>query len=521
MTLKKKIILSFSLSFSIILILGIFVYLSFISIKKETKFLELSDTIRSKSLQLRRHEKNFLLYQDFEEAGKALVYISEIKELIKQNSLNDKTIPILSQLNYKLDEYEDRFGKIMQATTFLKGSLERVKGQNPQYSYIFAFISSAFLDHPLETAELLKRFPGTEQDRRIKVLRNIKLDTSSLRKIGEEALTISKELGKSARERTENIIRALGITTCILLPLSFLTGFIGLFVVTHGVVMRLRGFMRTVEKIGKGDFSAFPILSKQRDEVNTLMTLFNNMVLDLRDRETELIEKEKELYRHKRLAAVGTLASGIAHELNNPINNIYLAAQILSKEIKDAHPEIIKDTVRDISSQSLRVKGLVADLLDFTKERELECRDVSLNRIIEQAFQELSKSSDLSRINFLLSSDKPEVIISADPARLERVFLNLFKNAVDTMKDGGALNVRIISGDDTVSVEVSDTGKGIPREIHERIFEPFFTTKEEGTGLGLSMVYNIVKKHGGNISVESEEGKGSTFKITLHRRVTS
>jgi signal transduction histidine kinase len=254
--------------------------------------------------------------------------------------------------------------------------------------------------------------------------------------------------------------------------------------------MRLRGFMRTMEKIGRGDFSAFPILSKQDDEVTTLMILFNNMILDLKDRETQLIEKEKELYRSKRLAAVGTLASGIAHELNNPINNIYLAAQILSKEIKDGYPEIIKDAVKDIFSQSLRVKGLVTDLLDFTREKELEFSDANLNQIINHAFHQLSKSSDISKINFSLYSDKPEVIISADYAQLERVFLNLFKNAIDAMEDGGNLSIKIISKDDAVSIEVADTGKGIPKEMHGRIFVPFFTTKEEGSGLGLSIAYS-------------------------------
>ncbi|MEW6410162.1 MAG: HAMP domain-containing sensor histidine kinase [Nitrospirota bacterium] len=517
MLLKSKVILSFSISFLISAILGVSVYIGFNNIKKELRFLELSDTMRSKSLQLKRHEKNLFLYGDFKEADNVYTYISELKGLIKENSPNYKNVPELAQLDHKLDEYLEKFSRIMKATTFFQNDLKRLKNQNAQYSYVFTFIGSTFLDHPLESAELLQRFLTTGQNERVKILNKIKSDTDSLRKIGEEILTVSKELDKSVRERAENIISIASRTIFILLPLSFLTGVISLFVISQGVVMRLKSLMKTVEKISTGDFSPFPISPKQHDEVTALITLFNNMAVDLKNREIRLIEKEKELYQSKKLAVVGTLVSGIAHELNNPLNNIYIAAQILSKEIKDEHPEVIKDTVRDILSQALRVKGLVTNLLDFTREKEPEFRDVNLNQIINHAFQQLAKVSDLSKINFLLSSDKPEVIISADYTQLERVFFNLFNNAIDAMKDGGNLNIKILSEDGTVSVEVADTGNGMSKEILESIFEPFFTTKEKGTGLGLSIVYNVVKRHGGTISVKSEEGKGSTFTITLPR----
>lgn len=274
--------------------------------------------------------------------------------------------------------------------------------------------------------------------------------------------------------------------------------------------------METVEKTGKGHFFHLPV-PKQHDEVSTLIDTFNKMEEDLKLREQELIKKEEELLQSRKLAALGTLASGVAHELNNPLNNIYLAAQTLSKEIKKEHyPAIIMDSINDIDSQTLRVKRIINDLLEFSRGKKPELIEVNLRELIFRVYNRLMSSMNLSNIKFSLEG---EGVIFADVGQMEQVFINLFSNAVEIMSGEGMLDVKILQAGSNVKIKVSDSGTGISKEIAEKIFEPFFTTKEKGTGLGLSIVYSIIKKHNGDIKVESVESRGTTFIIDLPKTI--
>jgi two-component system NtrC family sensor kinase len=255
---------------------------------------------------------------------------------------------------------------------------------------------------------------------------------------------------------------------------------------------------------------------KENDEVSTLMNTFNKMEEDLKFREQELIKKDEELLQSSKLAALGTLASGVAHELNNPLNNIYLASQTLSKEIKKEHyPEIIMDSIADIHSQTLRVKRIINDLLEFTRGKKPQFTEVNLRDIVGRIYNQLSASMNFEKIGFSIEG---EATILVDLGQMEQVFINLFGNAVEAMSGEGELSVKIIHEENIVKIKVSDSGSGISNETIGRIFEPFFSTKEKGTGLGLSIVYSIIKKHNGDIKVESEEGKGTTFIIDLPKR---
>jgi signal transduction histidine kinase len=235
----------------------------------------------------------------------------------------------------------------------------------------------------------------------------------------------------------------------------------------------------------------------------------------LADREAELERKNRELLQSRKLAAIGTLAAGVAHELNNPLNNIYLSTQVLARETSEACPQTMKDVMSDILSQTVRVKKIVGDLLEFARGREPQRRDVELSKLIREVFHRLG--ADTERIGFSLESDSDEVTLSADTQQLEQVFINLFTNAAEAMSGRGELRVRVTASEDAVTIRVNDTGRGIPRDAVEKIFEPFYTTKDRGTGLGLAIVFNIIKKHGGDITVVSEEGTGTTFTITLPR----
>jgi len=514
MSIKKKIILSFLVSFSVIIILSIFAYVDFLKIRKEVGFLELAASIRSKSLQLRRHEKNFFL-GDFKEADDVRNYLTQLKGLVSQGNPYRGSVLALQTLDQRLEEYRDCFEKINKTIADFKDVLNDLKSLNLPYPFLLPLVESTFLDHPSQNAELFKKINFKSKDKTIKILQYLASETSSLSELGEEILMISKDLDSSARIKVESIINVSRRTAFIFIPTAFFIGFVLLFVISHRVVNRLGILMNTIEKIGKGYFSPLPV-PKQHDEVSTLIDTFNKMEEDLKLREQALIRQEEELLQSRKLAALGTLASGVAHELNNPLNNIYLAAQTLSKEIKKEHyHEIIMDSINDIYSQTLRVKRIINDLLEFTRGKKPEFAEINIRKMILRIYDRLLSSMNLSKINFSLEG---ELTIFADLGQMEQVFINLFSNAVEAMSGEGVLSVKIINEDKTVKIKVSDSGVGISKGAAERIFEPFFTTKEKGTGLGLSIVYSIIKKHDGEISIDSEEGKGSTFIIDLPKR---
>ncbi len=217
----------------------------------------------------------------------------------------------------------------------------------------------------------------------------------------------------------------------------------------------------------------------------------------------------------KKLAAIGTLASGVAHELNNPLNNIYLSAQVLSREAGGTCPPAVKEAVGDIVGQTERVKRIVSDLLEFARGREPNLRNVELTALLADAFRRLGSSRSTAEVAFSLDAGSKPAPVMADQGQMEQVFNNLFANAVDAMQGRGTLAVTLRQDDASTVITIADSGGGIPREKLDKIFDPFFTTKDKGTGLGLAIVYNIVKKHHGDITVASEEGKGTTFTITL------
>ncbi|MBI5025998.1 MAG: GHKL domain-containing protein [Nitrospirae bacterium] len=520
MSLKKKIAVSFLISACIIAVLAAFEYINFIEIKKEIRQLELTDTIRSKSLQLRRHEKNFFLYGSSranEESAAIYKYLRELDSILSERQVIDRT-GNLNAMKMRIKDYGQRFSKIEASMKEISEEFERTKTSYVKYQKFFPLLELTFLERPLHAAEFLENeFSLPAGHRLIAGLRGLYSDIQILRKNGEDILTISKDLDKTARDNAEGVIRKSQIAILIFFPLFLIVGIGMLFVISNNVVNRLKLLIDLVGKTGKGDYSHIPV-SSQKDEVGVLIREFNDMENQLSQREDELDKKNKELLRSKKLAAIGTLASGVAHELNNPLNNIYISAQVLEREAKDECSPIIKETLNDIIGQSIRVKRIVGDLLEFARGKEPVMREVNLNEIIMGSYKLVSAATNTEGINLEIDANPDGVMIYADPEQMERVFINLFSNAVDAISGKGNLDVKVLKELDSVTIKVSDTGKGMPADAVEKIFEPFYTTKDKGTGLGLAIVFNIIKKHNGEIRVESEEGRGTTFTITLPAR---
>ncbi len=231
---------------------------------------------------------------------------------------------------------------------------------------------------------------------------------------------------------------------------------------------------------------------------------------------TEERRLQREVIQQEKMAAIGMLAGGVAHEINNPLGGILAFTQLMKRDAS-GNPSLVSD-LDEVERAAVRCKKIVSDLLDFSRSsRDRERTTVDINILIEKIFPFLQR--EMRSLNVELDSrfdpQLPQVL--ANPDRLQQVFINLMTNACHAMGKGGVLSISTEQEGDWVLVRVRDTGKGIPQTIRDKIFDPFFTTKEpgKGTGLGLSISYRIVKDHGGEILCHSEEGKGTEFVVRL------
>jgi len=507
-----KIVLSFLVSAGIIAMLSAFLYLNFIEIKKETIFLEMTDTVRSKSLQLRRHEKNYFLYapDHAEDESKAIyAYLTELDDLL--NSTKTPAVDRTSSMRGLVHEYRSQFTKIETLVGVIFDESNSLKRSSPSYSRVSRLIEANFLDKPLEDVTFLSdNFSMRSDHNLIMELNELNVAITELRKTGEYILTASKELDRTAREKVDGFIHLSRIAILTFFPLFLIVGFGTMLFIVSNVVRRLHLLTNLIEKTGAGNFvyTTEPAPEWGTDEVGQLIRKFNVM-------EDQLDHREKELLQSKKLAAIGTLASGVAHELNNPLNNIYTTAQRLMKKAGEDSPDYIRKGLSDIFGQTMRVKSIVGELLEFARGREPHLMAVELRGLIAGAYRHLENTRDLQSIRLSVKMKPEEIVLYADTEQLEQVFINIFSNAMDAMSGKGNVSVAAEEENSMIAIRISDTGSGMTRETLDKIFEPFFTTKDRGTGLGLAIVFNIIQKHHGEIRVESEEGKGTTFVIAL------
>jgi two-component system NtrC family sensor kinase len=299
-----------------------------------------------------------------------------------------------------------------------------------------------------------------------------------------------------------------------------------------GVAEEVMEKLRSPDYGGVGKLTSFPILHRRKDgeliEGDLSAALIYDekgkeiasvgIFKDLRERlriERELQKTQQALLHSEKLAAMGRLTSQIAHELNNPIYGIMNTLELLKTEIP---PESKRRRILDLSlSEIQRLSEMLRNMLSFSKPEEEKRRPVKINELIEGILLVMEKQMRESNIQVETSfnPDIPEIMASTNQMR--QVMLNILKNAKEAMPKGGTLFVRTSREDNRVLIHIQDTGMGVPEEIRDKIFEAFFTTKQKvkGVGLGLSVCYGIIKDHGGDIKVESEEGKGTTFTIRL------
>jgi signal transduction histidine kinase len=234
----------------------------------------------------------------------------------------------------------------------------------------------------------------------------------------------------------------------------------------------------------------------------------------------ELGESRARAARHEKLASLGTLAAGVAHEIRNPLTAINVRLHSLKKNLVPNSSE--QEDALVIGYEIQRLERIVQEFLQFARPADPKLLSVSADSLVARIQSLFGPELEKTSIRLNLES-VPDIWVRVDPHQIEQVLINLIQNAVESMERGGTITLRARSGTarlqgrtrPVVMLEVSDTGKGIPPEVQKRMFDPFFTTKEEGTGLGLAIAARIVEKHGGALECRSEMNRGTTFAILL------
>ena len=274
---------------------------------------------------------------------------------------------------------------------------------------------------------------------------------------------------------------------------------------------------RTMKHAGEGDFSA-RVGVRSRDEVGELGDAFNRMMDELEGSRERDKTRQIQLAHTEKMAALGTLAAGVAHEVNNPLGGILACIENMRADpedrgMRERYLVLIHDGLR-------RIERTIANLLDFSRRRELRAEPTSVNHCLLHVSELVEYQLRRGGVELKLDLDPENPVILGDHFQIEQLFLNLVLNGLQAMPNGGVLTLRTRGREGGVVTEVRDTGSGIPDDIRPRIFDPFFTTRAvgEGTGLGLAVSDSIVVAHGGRIDVESRVGQGSVFRVNLPSR---
>jgi signal transduction histidine kinase len=322
---------------------------------------------------------------------------------------------------------------------------------------------------------------------------------NDIRLQGRELYNFTANVSRQERETINVLINSSREILLYSLGLFLVAGLIQGHFVARRIVVPLAAIERTTRKISQGDYTYINPIDRS-DEVK------------------ELQERQDALLQAKKLTALGTLTSGVAHEINNPLSNILTSAQILKEEMDDGDAAYKRQLLANIEEQTSRASDIVRNLLEFSRKKEFLPEPVDLGELVEDTLQ-LVRSHMPSNVEREVRLSKGLPPIEVDKRRIQQAFLNIILNALDAMPHGGILSIEagLTERGDKVQIDIADTGMGIPAENLPKIFDPFFTSKEvgHGTGLGLSVSYGIIQQHQGTIVPWSKPGEGTSFRIIL------
>ncbi len=466
LSIRRKITISYYVFLAIVLIVAVFTYLNLLTVENRIASTELLHGLLDKTLEIRRYEKNYFLY--------------------KQEN-----------------DYIENRRLVFATEEFVERHKEEFRRRLAQSSWI-----PHFQDNLREYKQIMERdFISHSKGRNPGNVNNLE---GKIRKLGREMVNIMEKVSRTEHENTQTLLSLSRRVLIISLAFVVVLGIVFGQVLSRVVIKPLKLLENRMNKIAEGSFEDFVIDSSDK-EIISFTNAFKTMLKELEIRQLHLMQSEK-------LASLGTMLSGVAHELNNPLSNIASSCQILSEEIEDATVDIAykKDLLSQIEEQSDRMKNIVRSVLDFTRVREFKNESMSLKKLIENTILLIRGRIP---IKIELAINVPEdIIIYADNQRIQQAFLNLIKNAIEATEKGRiTITAWKDMGHNTVKISFSDTGEGIRQEVLPKVFDPFFTTKGvgKGTGLGLFITHEIIAEHEGMIKVDSKVGQGTTFTIEL------
>ena len=455
-------------------------------LNQKLQIIEEKYTLLNTILEARRYEKNYFLSSDVDSLKEALSYIQQAEK----------------KLHYIIDHYghytltqdlDERINELQEYENSLKEMLNVYRDDGTLK------LDGDMISHLAESQKKVRSVGRTV--------------TGDVERMVKEERKYVKRLIKESR--LYHFMALAGMIVLSVLAVLFLV---------YSVNRPLKAIEDAIYKIAVGDYEDIPSIGTG-DEFESLVTSLNNMINELNRRSEQLIQAKK-------LASLGTLTSGVAHELNNPLNNISTSVQILLEELEDADIEYKRELLTETVKELDRARDIVRALLEFSRERTFSLKQVLLKDLVDNTIMLIKGELPA---NVRLEVDVPEGIRGViDGRRIQQVLLNLILNGVQAMEDGGILKITAEEQEDEkiLRIQVQDTGKGIPEENLPKIFDPFFTTKDvsrsprsvtssqsmieqPGTGLGLSICHGIVEQHGGRIEVQSRLGEGTTFTIYL------
>ncbi|OGP50154.1 MAG: hypothetical protein A2Y79_07535 [Deltaproteobacteria bacterium RBG_13_43_22] len=464
MNIRTKIIMGFSLMFILCAVASITYLIMGGQVEKKIKFMETVNNYSFEIQQARRYEKNFFLYKT--NLPDALETTQNAREILKKEGKNITAVISQEKLNLMLSHlsrYESLLGSLRELIPPGSGenpvTLAKIEGELRQHGAEMIFMAANLVEKERKDVEAM-----TQWSRQVPLI----------------------------------------FLAILLLVMIYLTRFLA-----QQIVLPLNRFVDYTLRIAQGDYTPITPAKRYKDEFSRLAIAINLMM--------DQLQKNQEQYlQTRKMASIGTLTSGIAHELNNPLNNICITTESLIDELESIKDEEKRKRLQDIYTQAERASGTVRNLLDFTRMGPPAFVPVSTQELIGSTLKLARHEMELNNIKLQYTPEVQDSRILGDFSQLQQVFLNLMINAIQAMPQGGQLSLRVNNDDEQFTrIEVSDTGVGIPQAVIEQIFDPFFTTKESGTGLGLSTSYSIIKKHGGKIEVTSQINQGSHFSVYL------
>jgi signal transduction histidine kinase len=460
---RLMLVFSFFFMFSAAAILAM--WYSINRMEKGLHFLELADRFAIEVQQARRFEKNYLLYGTNRED--ILGHLEKAKALLI--SAADELSSVMGEGNFTslMDDFSKYRALVLELFSIDRGEEGKL--------------------HLISEIEAKMRLHGSEM------------------------LSLAMRFAKKERSVVQATLKLMGMLPLGFLLILFALGIYSVNFLTRQILGPLNRIMATTRRIAQGDFTPHPPVRKYKDEFTDLALAINRMISEIKRQQETLVEFQK-------MRALGTLTAGVAHQLNNPLNNISTSCQILQEELQEGISPYHKELLASIEAEVTRSRDIVKALLEFSRVRDFELKEVDLRVVVMDTLR-LIKGETPPQVR--VDVEVPDgITIRADKSRLEQALMNIIINAIQALGDeGGTISIRArrdkVKGE--VVLEIEDTGPGIPPEILPRIFEPFFTTKEvgKGDGLGLAIVYGIVERHGGRIQVRSEVGKGTCFILTL------